>query len=70
MDDIGTRKVAALRGDTRNELDWLLLHELMGTGIGRSAFIKAAIEVFRGMPSFEQEVFTGIAKKYEEELPL
>ena len=66
------RSIAALRGETRQELDVLLLHELMGTGIGRSAFIMASIDLFRGLLDADPAMadrFVDVAKAYERALP-
>lgn len=62
------RSLAALRGDTRDKLDGLLLRELMGTGIGRSAFIQASIDLYRGLDPETQDRFCDVAGSYEREL--
>lgn len=63
------RSVAALRGDARQTLDGLLCHELMGTGVGRSAFILAAVDLYRGLDADTQARFVEVAAHYEQELP-
>ena len=40
------RAVALLRGETRQMLDYFLVHSMQGTGVGRSAFILTAVDFF------------------------
>lgn len=68
-DNYPGRKFAALRGDTRDRLDSLLTHEFSGTGIGRSAFIQAAVTYFQGFMTEDQQIdFATIATFCENEL--
>ena len=62
------RKLAGLRGDTRDQLDRLLMTTLEGTGIGRSAFILAAIDLVSEMPELQKANFAARAATHEHAL--
>ena len=62
------RKLAGLRGDTRDNLDRLLMTTLQGTGIGRSAFIKAAIDLVESMDEHDLSSFVLSASAHERDL--
>lgn len=59
------RKLAGLRGETREKLDRLLLTTLGGSGIGRSAFILAAIDLVENMNEDEMAEFRLAALGHE-----
>ena len=68
--DRDNRQLCELRGKTRDYLDNLLLNELMETGVGRSAFICAAVDFLRGSNEDGLEKFVKLAKLHEARLRL
>jgi len=61
------RQMVALKSDVKMELDYFLVHTLEGTGIGRSAFIMAAMEILSD-PFFKDEL-TERGLKWQSALP-
>ena len=67
--DDGKRKIAALRGDTRQRIDQVLTGEMSGLGFGRSALISAFLDMY-SMMTFEQKALVhALAAVAEKNLP-
>jgi hypothetical protein len=62
------RKLVGLRGETRDQLDTILLTTFSGTGIGRSAFVLAALDMLEEMDADALAAFTQKAYSHEQRL--
>jgi hypothetical protein len=63
------RSIVALKGDVRQRLDHLLVNDENLRGIGRSAFIAAAIEIYEAENSNGKAVWSWMGRRHENILP-